>query len=381
MRVIHTIASTRVDHGGTSRSVPALCESLAGCGIDVHLVTGIRKGCDYRTPDSCVAFHTVPEARVLGRASLGRGFRQRLKTLVLGHSQACLVHDHGMWLSSNLGVASFCRHHRICRIVAPRGMLSPWSLANSGLKKAIPWCLYQRKDLATATAFHATSQLEADEIRALGFTQPIAVIANGVQRPAQVQTQKAAGRRILFLSRIHPKKGLINLLNAWKVAGMTAEWQLVIAGPDECGHLNEVEQTARRLMISEQVKYVGSVDDELKWQLYADAEVFVLPSFSENFGIVVAEALAAGVPVLTSTKTPWREVIDRKCGWCVEPNVEELADTLRTIALTSADDLVAMGEPGRQWIDECFGWHAIADKMMRFYVWMIQGGMRPDYVC
>ena len=325
-RVVHTIAGTRLDHGGTSRSVPALCDALGAVGVDWHLVAGTPFDpdvpCNFPVDTSRVC--TVRESGLFRQLGVGEGFLRHLASLTSANSSQCLVHDHAVWLPTNHAVAKFCRNASVKRIVSPRGMLGAWALNHGRWKKKLAWLMYQHRDLLFADAFHATSQQEADEIRALGFKQPIAVIPNGVTFPAfsidRSQRADDRPRVMLFLSRIHPKKGLLSLLKAWKEASPNG-WQLVLAGPDENGHQNEVEHLGETLGIRSQISFPGNLNDQQKWEWYRNADVFVLPSYSENFGIVVAEALAAGLPVIATHGTPWAELGPRRSGWFVPHEV------------------------------------------------------------
>ena len=170
--------------------------------------------------------------------------------------------------------------------------------------------------------------MEVEDIRRSGLSQPAIIAPNGVDVPEGVRRIRTEGRRkALFVSRVHPKKGLVNLVRAW--ADVRPEgWEIVIVGPDEGGHRAEVTAVARELDVQE-ITWTGEVRDEAKWGLYFDADLFVLPTFSENFGIVVAEALAAGVPAITTTGAPWGVLNERRCGWWIDVGVEPLAAALR----------------------------------------------------
>jgi glycosyltransferase involved in cell wall biosynthesis len=371
-RVIHSIAGTRLDHGGTSRSVPALCDALGAAGVDWRLVAGTpfdpEVPCNFPVDTSRVC--TVRESGRFRQLGVGKGFRQHLTALTSANSFQCLVHDHAVWLPTNHAVAKFCRDAGVKRIVSPRGMLGAWALNHGRWKKKLAWWGYQYRDLLSADAFHATSQQEADEIRALGLTQPIAVIPNGVMFP-ESSTDRAdlpadRSRVMLFLSRIHPKKGLLSLLKAWKEASPNG-WQLVLAGPDENGHQKDVEQLAESLGIRSQISFPGNLNDLQKWDWYRKADVFVLPSYSENFGIVVAEALAAGLPVIATLGTPWAELPARRIGWHVPHDVDSLANALTQATSISDEHRRTMGESARAWAHEAFGWAGVAEQMTAFY--------------
>jgi glycosyltransferase involved in cell wall biosynthesis len=362
--------------------VPALCDALAELGVDVHLVAG-RPADDAMLcgwPADARRVHAVRESRHMRAWGIGRKVREELAKLGVG--EGTLIHDHGLWLATNHAAAVFAQSRHVPRIVSTRGMLSAWSLGRGRLKKRLAWHAYQRRDLATATAFHATSTQEADEIQALGFGQPIAVIPNGITFPDRncLRAEHNGLRTMLFLSRIHPKKGLVNLVRAWHAAAPGDEWRLVIAGPDECGHRCDVERLVGQLALERQVTFRGEVSNENKWSLYRSADVCVLPSFSENFGLVVAEALAVGTPVLTTTGAPWRELPEIGAGWQVEPSVEALGEAIRRITDGSREELAKMGRRGAEWVRRRFAWKDIAQQMNEVYWWLLNEGDTPKCV-
>lgn len=383
-RILHTIASIRSSHGGTSRSVPDLCNTLIGRGLDVHLLAGAPADrsaeCGGLADDART--HLVRECRWNRQWGVVSGFRRELSALVTSAANGILIHDHGVWLPTNHGVAVFSRKANLKRIVSPRGMLSDWALRHGWLKKRLAWTAYQHSDLAAATAFHATSAEEAHEIHNLGLRQPIAVIPNGIDFPENVprKTADCRQRTMLFLSRIHPKKGLLNLVQAWKDANIEPNWRLVIAGPSEGGHRGEVERLAAALGVGAQISFPGELNDREKWGWYSNADIFVLPTFSENFGIVVAEALAVGTPVLTTTGTPWKELAERQAGWCVEPSRDSIATALRAATRLSPEELATMGCRGAEWVRKRFSWRDVGGQMCDFYSWLSQGGAAPACV-
>jgi glycosyltransferase involved in cell wall biosynthesis len=213
--------------------------------------------------------------------------------------------------------------------------------------------------------------------------QPIAVIPNGIDLPDLASTMPPTdreGRTVLFLSRIHPKKGIPVLLRAWRrLEPRFADWELVVAGPDERGHLAEVQQLARGLDLA-RVAFAGPVHGEAKQSLYRRADLLVLPTHSENFGMVIAEALAFGVPVVTTTGTPWQELERRGCGWWIELSEANLAAALEAAMSLPQERRVAMGRRGRRWMEQSFPWSRVAAEMKSVYQWALGGGPPPACV-
>lgn len=338
-------------------------------GFDNHLITArpADKAIECGYPRELSRVHIATESAYFRQWHVGRQFCQFVAQLRTNSHQT-VVHDHAVWLASNHAIAVYCRRHRLKRVVSPRGMLGKWALENGKWKKRIAWHLYQRRDLQTAAAFHATSDQEAEEIRALGLSQPISVVPNGITIPDQLPRKRNVGKlTALFLSRIHPKKGLLMLVEAWKRANVGSNWQLVIAGPDEGGHRGEVEAAVHRCGLQEQVVLIGSINDEDKWQLYVDADLFILPSFNENFGIVIAEAMAAGLPVITTTSTPWKVLTDKKIGWWVKPEVEALQAAVRDATQADQTQLISMGKSARDHVTSTFSWSQAASSLGSFY--------------
>jgi glycosyltransferase involved in cell wall biosynthesis len=289
-----------------------------------------------------------------------------------------VLHDTGLWLPSNHTVARLARESRLPFIVSPRGMLASWAIRLRGWKKHLAWALYQRRDLQSAKVLHATSTAEAKDFRELGFSQPIAMIPNGVDLPdwPVARQQNEAQRVALFLSRIHPVKGLVNLVRAWAQV-RPQNWRVVVAGGNENSHQAEVEAVVREFGLSPSFSFVGPVDGQAKWELYRSADLFVLPSHSENFGLVIAEALASGLPVITTKGTPWELLWRERCGWWVEVGVEPLAQALREAFALGDIERREMGGRGRRVVEQEYTWTAVAKQMASVYRWLLGQTDRP----
>jgi glycosyltransferase involved in cell wall biosynthesis len=292
--------------------------------------------------------------------------------------RSAIIHNHGLWMYPNMVAGRRIAGAHAKLVHSPRGMLSPWALNYSRRKKRLAWWCGQRHSLRAAHCLHATAESEAEDIRRVGLLQPIAVIPNGIDLPAIADRGPPRDvRRLLFLSRIHPKKGVDSLLRVWRrVQREAPAWELVIAGPDERGHLEAMRRLANELGL-ERVSFPGPVFGEHKSALYSGSELFILPTHSENFGLVVAEALAHGVPVITTRNAPWQDLAAHRCGWWVADEDEALLRALREAVALPPPELRAMGERGRIWMERDFGWDNVARQMIGVYAWLCGRGDRP----
>ncbi len=384
-RVFHCIPSLNPRHGGPSRTVVALTDALAQYpGFAICLLSqGAWEGPTIPSGEPDATRRVVTSRSRLALA-LGLPFRSGL--LGAGSSaRPALIHSHGVWHPVNHWAARAARAWGVPLIIHPRGMLEPWALSQKPVKKRLALRLFQRRDLDTARAFVASAEMEYEHLRRLGLRQPVAVIPNGVTLPATIPLAVVpAGRPgdrehvALFLSRLHPKKGVLELVRAWSQLALVG-WRLRIAGPDEDGHGGEVMRLVGQLGLEAVIDYVGPVEGEPKAALYRQADLFVLPTFSENFGLVVAEALAAGVPVITTRGAPWADLETQGCGWWIETGVPPLVMALReAMALSDAERRV-MGERGRAYVRR-FDWDVIARQTLDLYRWLLGQGDRPDGV-
>jgi glycosyltransferase involved in cell wall biosynthesis len=246
--------------------------------------------------------------------------------------------------------------------------------------KRVVWTLFQRACVDAATCLHATSAQEAFEIRQHRFGQPIAVIPNGVDIPLAAPSLQEREPVVLFMGRLHPKKGLDDLLDAWEsIAAERPTWRLVIAGPVNSKYARGLVERVAKERIP-RTSFVGEVRGDAKGTLLRTASLFVLPTYSENFGIAVAEALAAGTPVVVSRGAPWSEVEASGCGWWHPIGPAGAKDALVAATACPAEELHSMGLRGRSLVVERYGWQGVAHRMAQMYDWLLNGGAKPDSV-
>ena len=302
-----------------------------------------------------------------------------------------IVHCNGLWMSANLYpywvVRSLRRKSaRAPKIVtSPHGSLSQWALAHGRLKKSIVGRLWQYPALAQTDLFHATSEKEHEEIRNAGYRQPVAIIPIGVAVPDIDSFHKNKGqyRRLVFIGRLHPVKGVDILINAWRlIAGEFQDWELAVVGPDG-GALPELKKMISAYNIP-RIRFGGQILGVEKYRFLAEADVCVLPSHTENFGVVVSEALSCGTPVIVSRNAPWEGLEgygDRpRTGWWIENSIDSWIATMRLVMSQSSSRLKEMGRIGREWMEREYSWRVVGDKMKMAYEWLAQNADRPDFI-
>lgn len=372
IRVIQSIGSLVPETGGPARSVRDLSLALAESGVEVILLI-LDFGPSFSPPlipeHDLIKLIIFPvKFRVGLRALFIPGFTKKLREICKDREDL-LIHDHGIWLPQNNKISRFAARNGIPLIISPRGSLEPGALKLGFWKKRIAWLLFQKKNLTRAAALHATSLVEKEHFLELGLPEPIRVIPNGTilpNVPQRLIKNTDDPLKILFISRIHPIKGLSNLIAALSKFDPSS-WVLNIAGYDEVNHLEEVLDSAQRVGIRENISYLGPVEDQAKWDLYHQADLLILPSYSENFGNVVAEALASSIPVITTTGTPWRDLKRYNCGWWVDPSIEGLTGALNQALGTSKTELAEMGNRGRKLVEQKYSWKVVGEMSLRLY--------------
>jgi glycosyltransferase involved in cell wall biosynthesis len=380
MRSIQVIPAIERESSGPSYSVKRLAQSLedAGCATTIAAM---------RMPGSDGAVEGVRKFPMdRGPLRLGRCTAMR-RWLVeeCREGRAQVLHNHGMWQMNSLYSASVGPRFKVPVVQSPRGALSSWALRSGSWTKRIFWPTLQRPALARTSCFHATAESEAMDVRACGFKQPVAVIPNGIDLPPREALSTTRARAVLFLGRLHPVKGIPLLLEAWRsVQDRFDGWELRIAGSDDgyygnSGYRKELEGRAEELACA-RVRFLGEVRGEAKWRLLSECAVFVLPSQSENFGIAVAEALAAGTPSIVTHGAPWSGLAGARAGWWVEYRAESVASALEQAMSLDLSTLQAMGDNGRAWMERDFSWSSVADRTLATYRWLCEGGTRPSWV-
>ena len=368
MKVLHVISSISRTGGGPSRSVQGLVAALEAVGVEAHLLAIKPFGEPWI--DGISHFRCIGKKYWFGvQKSIGK---------IIDEIQPDLIHIHSIWQLMLHFAAAEARKKQIPYILAPRGTLEKWSLKQKWLKKKLALITYQGHDLQKAAAIHVTAQSELEQCRALGLKQRIIFSPNGINIPDALPPKmnvENGFHRILFLSRMHEKKGVINFVESWgriRPTGWQVELVYTAQTMSEKSYESKVRARVIELGLKDSFIFSGAMTDEEKWAAYRHADAFVLPSYSENFGIVVAEALYAGLPVITTTGTPWNSLIQHGCGWWISlPNQsdrwDEMDTAIKELVSLPQSELTRMGRLGHDFVCKEYSWNGIAVRMKSAY--------------
>jgi glycosyltransferase involved in cell wall biosynthesis len=373
IRVVHFIAGLAAASGGPSRSVPNQCRSTAADDVEVVLAF-------QRTPHELAP--GVADAIAAGVSVRPLSLLELFTKLPAIIREADVFHLHCIWPWTGFLAAAIARHYRVKLVISPHGTLEPWAIAHKKWKKRVALALGYRRMIHSAVLVHATSQMEAASARRFGLHVPVAIVPNAVDCPKYDRSiaGEASPKTILFLSRLHFQKGTMELARALgKHRSILVDrgWRVVLAGPDSGNHWKELETEFKAQGLRDLVSYVGPVDGPEKWNLFRSATLFTMPSYGENFGIVIAEALACGVPCLTTQRTPWREIEENDCGWWHPATQTGLDEALRVALTTDAQTLSEMGQRGIGLVSSKYTIAALGTDFRSMYRWVMFGGGHP----
>ncbi len=373
MKVLTFVSSIDLSSGGPSRSVPMLVKGLAELGVDITLMTIRSENMNVHALEG-----TTAKLKVLEPSFTRKEIAQYLK-----EKKFHLIQIQSMWDWPYHKVMVEARKQGIPYIVTPRGMLEPWSLSQKKWKKKLAWWLYQRNDVQKSVCVFTTAKMEADHVSDLGITTYKSVIPNGIETDGYPCKTSVEGvkKQVLFLSRVHVKKGIELLFEAWKrIHPENADWQLLVIGNGEAEYIHSLENRVESLGLKDCIKILPPVFGDAKIKVYQESALFCLPSFSENFGMVIAEAMSCGTPVITTTNCPWSILNDTNTGWCIDLSVDNLEHALREALTMSSTDLYDMGQKASSLIYENFDYRSVTRKTLRLYEWLLGSGEKPEFV-
>ncbi len=282
----------------------------------------------------------------------------------LARESGAVFHSHGFYVYPQAVCGHHARANRRPMVIHPHGMLEPWILRRSKLRKRVAGWLFERANWKAARLWRALTQVEADQIRAQGIRAQVIVVPNGID-PLDFQPFRndPRERTILFLGRLHPKKGIDLLLRAWSSWGPHfPEWRLVLAGPDEGGYAATIRETLRREQIA-RVELPGTVSGAAKLRLLSSAGVFALTSYSEGFPMAVLEAMAAGCPVVVTRECRIPQVERAEAGWVAEAEEQAVHRALGQALHASDLERHQRGQAGIDLVAREFSWPRLCGQI------------------
>jgi glycosyltransferase involved in cell wall biosynthesis len=376
MKVLHVIPSVSARFGGPSRVIADMERALAARSIEVSTVTTNDDGNGRTLPVRCGAPIATPYATrwyfprstVFFKTSIGMA--NWLEDNVEAFD---LVHAHGLFSFAPVAAAFLARRRGIPYILRPHGVLARYGMTHRRpLLKKVSLALIERRLLEAASAVHFTSRSEQDEAEALGLKYKGVVIPLGIDAAASART---AGRnrpsrtepfKLLFLSRIDAKKNLESLMRAIALVSRNFPVMLTVAGGGGQEYLSRLHSLARALGIADRVNWLGHVEGERKEEALATAAAFVLPSYSENFGLAAVEALAAGLPCIVSRQVAIAgEIETAGAGLTVGTDVESIAVAIER--LLREDEYLPMSTAARTLAASSFSLETMGERLEALY--------------
>lgn len=393
LKILQIVPSISLVYGGPSQMVLGLSAALAAQGIEVIILTTDSNGDSGQAPldvplnmiieqdgYSIIYFHCSPFRRYKFSVDL-------LRWLLANSSEFDIAHIHALFSPVSTAAATVARYKKLPYILRPLGTLDPADLTKKKQLKKLYAALLERYNLAGAAAIHFTSNQEAKISERFGTKAPDLVIPVGV-RPPQPRLLRGKQKRVkafgisdeqllvLFMSRIDPKKGLNLLIPALERlligehgCSPPPNFHFILAGtnPQDPNYEQQIQQEIKNSTLASRTTITGFVTGELKAALLEEADLFVLPSYYENFGIAVAEAMVAGTPVVISNQVHiWEEIKDAEAGWVCACEVNALATTLRE-ALRNTEELRRRGANAQDYALRSYSWNAIALSMIQAY--------------
>ncbi len=365
--------------GGPIYSLIGLCNALSRLdGIELRVLTTDSSG--PRRQDR-LEIQSFPTQRPEGyevyycRKWWGKEFSGKLLSMLYSMIRwADVVHLTSVYSFSTIPTLLLCKLLRKPVVWSSRGALQRWEGSTKPLLKRIWEIICNALLRQDRCVLHVTSQDEAEKSHRRVTRARIEIVENGVDIPSDIPDRSwmpEGALRLLLIGRLDPIKGIENLLQALKI--LDERVSLTICGTGEPGYKSSLRTLVSDLGLSQRVYFSGHVDGEEKSRAFRNADICVVPSYTENFAMVVAEALAHGVPVIASRGAPWKELTQRQCGSWVE---NDPASLVQAITGMRGLDLSRMGRNGRQWMEESFSWEAVAMRMSGVYSSLIAGTAR-----
>lgn len=364
MKIVHYIPSIDRTAGGTSTYMQVLAKGL-GEIADVHIITHVSE--NPLVMENCNVHY------VHNYQPFSYSWKMTIAFL-LDEIKPDIVHVNCCWLPACAAVQHIAQKHGYKVVLTPHGMLEPWIIKRHYWTRKVPaLLLYQKAAVRKADCIQSTAESERDNLLKLGYNKNIKVVRLGIDADGiEMKKSWKKTRQILFLSRVHVKKGINFLIEAAAVLRSELQgYKILVAGEGDADYVTEMKRMIEDNGLQDIVQLIGGVYGGEKWRLFQTSDFFVLPTHSENFGLAIAESLASGTPVITTVGTPWNDLNDTNSGAWIEIGTQPQVETLRRFLALSNAELEAMGRNGRRLIEEKYSAHVMAKEMMKVYETLI----------
>lgn len=360
MKIIHYIPSIDRTAGGTSTYMQMLAKEL-GKLAEVHIITHAS---DNPLPIDNCTIHYVPDFNPF------IGQWKKLVSRLIEQVKPDVVHVNCCWMPACAMIQKIVQKLRYKVMLTPHGMLEPWIIKRHYWTRKFPaLMLYQRTAICKADCLQATAESEREHLLELGYNSNIKIVKLGIDvESIEMKKSWRKTKQILFLSRVHVKKGINYLIEAVSILREQLHgYKIVVAGEGEADYVDSLKSQIRTEGLDDMVELIGGVYGDKKWELFQTSDFFVLPTHSENFGLVIAEALASGTPVITTVGTPWSGLHEIDSGAWIEVGTQPLLDTMKKFLALNDEELEVMGRNGRKLIETRYSARVMAEEMMNIY--------------
>lgn len=401
LKSVNVVGSISRKAGGLQQSVRGLVSAVVAAGAEAEVVT-LRDA--FTEQDLPLLYpHVVRVGCRFGPEVFGVGCLQPL----IRTARPEILHLHGLWQYSSFACTAYARKHGVPLVVSPHGMLNAYALWDGYWRKRLARLLYQDRHLRSAACLRALSIAEARSFRKCGLTNPIAVVPNGVNDSDPEWTDSpppwkghisAARKVILYIGRIYPKKGLLDLVRAWAFAlessEVVKEWVLIIAGWDQEEHEAALKSEATALKLrfwdirdgprnygaDPNVVFAGPIFGKAKAAAWQHSDAFVLPSHGEALSMAILEAWERGIPALITPECSLDEAVGQGAAWGIQRPAERMAIQLAHFMRLTAAERSAIGTAGRRLVKEGFTWSRVGAQMVSVYSWLLGVAPKPPWV-
>lgn len=297
-----------------------------------------------------------------------------------------ILHSHGLWMYNSKVTKSYKQiHPQVKTVITPHGALDPWAVKNSYWKKKFVSWWYEDENLRMADCIQALNYSEYESIRKYGLSNPVAIIPNGINLPIFNIQEKKQDRILLFIGRIHPKKGIAELLEGLHIVKrsnpkLLDHWKVRIAGWDQLGHIIELKAKCSEYGLNDVISFIGPVLGKDKENELCRADAFVLTSFSEGLPMSVLEAWAYKLPVVMTDHCNLPDGFESQSAIRVTTEPESIATGLEQLFKMSDEERRQMGGNGYNLVESKYTWDKVADQTVKLYDWLLHGGDKPDFV-